>query len=135
MLAGSIRRFAREERGAAMVEFAIVAVFFLIPMIFGIVEFGRMTWARTTLTAAAREGVRYAIVHGSTSGALADSAAVADYVEAKSQLGGIIVRTQWLSGQDPGDTVEVTVDYSYQSLIPVVPSRQLRGRSRQVIAY
>lgn len=118
-----------------MVEFAIVAVFFLIPMVFGIVEFGRMTWARTTLTAAAREGVRFAIVRGSTSYQVADSTLIADHVKSKSQLGGIIVRPRWLSGNDAGDTVEVTVEYSYQSLLPVVPSRQLRGRSRQVIAY
>lgn len=118
-----------------MVEFAIVAVVFFIPMIFGILEFGRMAYAKTSLTAAAREGVRYAIVHGSLSGSVADSAAVASYVEGRTKLGGIVVSTLWLSGKDPGDTVEVTVRYAYSSLIPVIPSRQLRGVSRQVIAY
>ena len=103
----SVRRFARDERGAAMVEFAVVAVVFFIPLIFGIIEFGRMAWTKSTLTAAAREGVRYAIVHGSTSGDIADSAAVADTVEARTALGGIIVSTQWIPAKNPGDTVHI----------------------------
>ena len=79
-----------------MVEFAIIAVVFFIPFIFGAIELGRMAWAKNTVTAAAREGVRYAIVHGSTSGSVADSAAVANYVKGRTQLGGIIVRTRWM---------------------------------------
>ncbi len=118
-----------------MVEFAVVAVVFFIPLIFGIIEFGRMAWTKTTLTAAAREGVRYAIVHGSESASPADSAAVADTVEARTPLSGIIVRTQWMGGNEPQDTVQVTVSYAFNSLIPVIPSRTLQGVSRQVIAY
>jgi Flp pilus assembly protein TadG len=118
-----------------MVEFAIVAVVFFIPLIFGIIEFGRMAWTKTTLTAAAREGVRYAIVHGSTSPAPADSAAVADYVKGRTPLGGIAVRTRWMGGNSPTDTVQVTVTYPFNSLIPVVQTRQLQGVSQQVIAY
>jgi len=118
-----------------MVEFAIVAVVFFIPLIFGVIEFGRMAWAKTTLTAAAREGVRYAIVHGNTSGAVADSAAVADTVEARTKLGGIIVSTVWMPDKRPGDTVQVTVRYQYNSLIPIIPSRQLQGVSRQLISF
>ena len=122
-----------------MVEFAVVAVVFFIPLIFGIIEFGRMAWTKTTLTAAAREGARYAIVHGTTAAMFgsttADSAAVADYVEGKTQLGGIVVRTTWMSSTDPGDTVQVVVQYNYSSLIPVIQSRQLQGVSRQIIAF
>jgi Flp pilus assembly protein TadG len=130
-----LRKLVRDERGAAMVEFAIVAVVFFIPLVFGIIEFGRMAYTKTTLTAAAREGVRYAIVHGSMSPAPADSAAVADYVKGRTPLGGIVVRTQWIGGNEPRDTVQVTVTYPFNSLIPVIQSRQLRGVSRQVIAY
>ncbi len=118
-----------------MVEFAVIAVVFFIPLMFGILEFGRMAWAKNTLTAAAREGVRFAIVHGSTSGAVANEAAVSAYVQGRTNLGGIVVTTAWSPGKDPGHIVEVTVTYAYSSLIPVIQSRQLQGRSRQVIAY
>jgi len=52
-------------RGAAAVEFAIVApVFFL--MIFGMIEFGRMIMVQQIITNASREGTRIAILEGTT---------------------------------------------------------------------
>lgn len=53
-------------RGQAMVEFALVAPIFLL-ILFGILEFGRYVYIAQILNNAAREGARYAIVHGSTS--------------------------------------------------------------------
>ncbi len=50
---------AREERGAAVVEFALVLPF-LVLLIFGLIEFGRAYSAKIELTAAVREGVRTA---------------------------------------------------------------------------
>jgi Flp pilus assembly protein TadG len=44
-------------------EFALVIPIFLI-MVLGIVDVGRAIWATTSLNAAAREGTRFAIVHG-----------------------------------------------------------------------
>jgi Flp pilus assembly protein TadG len=61
-------RFLTNNDGAAMVEFAIAAGLVFIPMVFGIIEFGRLAWSKNMVTAAAREGVRYSIVHGSSSG-------------------------------------------------------------------
>src|SRR5665647_1100642 len=103
------KSFHRDERGAAMVEFAIVAALIFIPLVFGIIEFGREIWSKNMVTAAAREGVRYGIVHGSSSGAVADSAAIADYVKGRTQLSPIIVRPSWTGNKDPGDIVTVTV--------------------------
>jgi hypothetical protein len=52
--------------GQALVEFALVApLFFLV--LFSIIEFGRYVYNVQILNNAAREGARYAIVHGSTS--------------------------------------------------------------------
>jgi Flp pilus assembly protein TadG len=48
---------ARSERGAAAVEFALV-VPLLVALLFGIAEFGRAYYLQTTLSGAAREGVR-----------------------------------------------------------------------------
>jgi Flp pilus assembly protein TadG len=48
------------ERGAAVVEFAIVASVYLLVLI-AIIEFGVMFWASLTMQYAVREGARYAI--------------------------------------------------------------------------
>lgn len=54
----------RDERGAAVVEFALVLPV-LVLFIFGIIEFGRAYSARIELTAAVREGAR-AVALGAT---------------------------------------------------------------------
>jgi Flp pilus assembly protein TadG len=51
----------KNERGAALVEFAIVATVF-ISVMFGVIEFGRLFWTQNALRDAARRGVRYAAV-------------------------------------------------------------------------
>jgi TadE-like protein len=53
--------------GQGLAEFALIIPMFLM-MMFGIVDFGRVIWARNSLENAAREGARYAIVHGGTFG-------------------------------------------------------------------
>lgn len=61
------RRRSRERgRGQALLEFALVApIFFFI--LFAILEFGRAVYVTQVLNNAAREGARYAIVHGAAS--------------------------------------------------------------------
>ncbi|MDH5299503.1 MAG: pilus assembly protein [Desulfobulbaceae bacterium] len=49
------------ERGASVIEFAVVLPLLLI-ILFGIVEFGIMFYDKAMLTNAAREGARYGIV-------------------------------------------------------------------------
>ncbi len=53
--------FNNNERGAALVEFAMVATVFIM-VLFGVIEFGRMFWTHNALRDAARRGVRYAAV-------------------------------------------------------------------------
>lgn len=51
----------RNQRGAALVELAIVStVFFTV--LFGILEFGRLLWTHNALEDAARRGARYATI-------------------------------------------------------------------------
>lgn len=131
----ALRRLLHVERGTAMVEFAIVAGLIFIPLVFGIIEFGRVIWAKNMVTAAAREGVRYAIVHGSSSGSVADSASIANYVKGRTQLSPIVVRPSWTGTKDPGDTVTVTVQYTYTPIVNVIASKVVSGTSKQVIAF
>ncbi|MGH2500686.1 MAG: TadE/TadG family type IV pilus assembly protein [Candidatus Limnocylindria bacterium] len=56
----------RGDRGQSVVEFALVLPLALL-LVVGIVDAARAVWAANALTAAAREGTRYAIVHGAQS--------------------------------------------------------------------
>ncbi len=118
-----------------MVEFALVVGVIFLPLVFGVIEFGRLSWMKTTVTAAAREGVRYAIVHGSASGSVADSAAVANYVIGRTQLSPITVNPTWNPGKAPGDTSFVQVNYNYVPIVRIIGSRTISSKSQQVIAF
>jgi Flp pilus assembly protein TadG len=62
-----LRRVVRsEESGQSLVEFALVVPILLL-IITGLFDVARATWQENTLAYAAREGTRYAIVHGSAS--------------------------------------------------------------------
>jgi Flp pilus assembly protein TadG len=50
-------------RGQALVEFALVLPIFLV-LLFGMIDIGRVVWANDDLANAAREGARWASVHG-----------------------------------------------------------------------
>jgi Flp pilus assembly protein TadG len=51
----------RQRRGAAAVEFAVVAPVFFI-LVFGMIEYGRMVMVQQVLTNASREGARVGVV-------------------------------------------------------------------------
>lgn len=59
-----IRRLRSEESGQSLIEFALVLPLLLL-IITGLFDVARATWQENTLAYAAREGTRYAIVHGS----------------------------------------------------------------------
>lgn len=59
------RMSRRTRKGAAIIEFAIIApVFFLF--VFGMIEFGRMVMVQQIITNASREGARVAVLDGTT---------------------------------------------------------------------
>src|SRR5215831_19326959 len=98
-------------RGAAIVEFALGLMFFVV-LIIGTMEFGRAVWAYTTVAHATRQGARYAMAHGSLSPATADQirAVVASQVIGlySSKL---VVNTTWNPANQKGATVQVQVRY------------------------
>lgn len=62
-----MRRLLREDEGGqSLIEFALVLPLLLL-IITGLFDVARATWQENTLAYAAREGTRYAIVHGSAS--------------------------------------------------------------------
>ena len=58
----AVRRRDRS-RAQALAEFALVIPLFLV-FVMGVFDLGRVVWATSSLSSAAREAARYAIVHG-----------------------------------------------------------------------
>ena len=54
-------RGARDERGAAVVDFVLVSVL-VVPLFLGVLQIGLFLYVRNTVTAAASEGAHYAAV-------------------------------------------------------------------------
>ena len=76
---------SRRDRGAAAVEFALVMPLLLI-LVLGIAEFGRAYNIQTTLSAAAREGVRVMALQNSSSAARTST---------KSAAAPAVILTRW----------------------------------------
>jgi Flp pilus assembly protein TadG len=157
-------RMRSDRRGQALVEFALAAPIFLFLM-FAIIDFGRYVYYVQILNNAAREGARYAIVHGAngipSSGPPASGTTSSDPSGAnvkavvRNYLTGVIgsgsttttdVQVCWLNrpagtlprcaGNNGREySVEVTVDYQFRSVIPIVPipAVQIQGASTLVI--
>jgi Flp pilus assembly protein TadG len=125
-------------RGQALAEFALVApIFFLL--LFSIIEFGRYVYTVQIINNAAREGARYAIVHGSngvpSSGnppapSTVSSDPSGNNVKAvvRQHATGVIASTTDLTinlAWDPHNgresKVTVTVSYPFKAMIPIVP--------------
>jgi Flp pilus assembly protein TadG len=147
----ALSRFRDNESGAALVEFALVFTFLLLPLIFGVIEFGRANWIKSSVTSAAREGARYAIVHGFESGAaMTDTANISAYINTRAGISPINVTTTYVNGDHlPGSPVKVTVTYAYVPVIgnfqatiggrtvriPFLSARNITSSSQQIIAY
>jgi len=111
------KRAAR--RGAALVEFALVAPIFLL-LVVGSIEFGRAIMVQEALTNASREGVRTGIEDGSLTTDV--TTAVNNYLTDMSISGASTSVTPADPGTTSGGTeVTVTVSISYSS-ISWVPS-------------
>ena len=118
-------RIARQERGAQLVEFAIVVPVFLL-LVMGIIDFGRAYFSWIIITNGAREGARVAAVGG-------DVTAVEDRVE--SAITGLArnaapvcppladqdwcVETVNLQGTR-GNPVTVQVRYNFRYILPAM---------------
>ncbi|NLG50922.1 MAG: pilus assembly protein [Chloroflexi bacterium] len=93
----------RGERGATLVEYALVLLVFLT-LVFGIMEFGRVIFLYSALTNAAREGARYGIVPPH------NAAAAAARAQEYARDAGLDSATIVVSFS--GDTVTVRADYT-----------------------
>ncbi|HEY3394327.1 MAG TPA: TadE/TadG family type IV pilus assembly protein [Lacipirellulaceae bacterium] len=109
--------------GVAAVEFALVApIFFLL--VFGVIEFGRMMMVQQSLTNAAREGSRVAILPTTKNGSDVESR-IRDYLQsvmANANSGEVRVTVPGNLGTVTSGatlTVSVEVDYMDVSWVPI----------------
>lgn len=102
------------QRGAAVLEFGLAFLLFFA-LIYSIMEFGRIVVSYNILSGAAREGARYAIVHGSASGSAATASDIQDEVR-RWAVGldpdSVVVTTTWNPGNGPGGQVKVQASYT-----------------------
>jgi Flp pilus assembly protein TadG len=112
-------RFCRKNRrGAAAVEFAIVAPLFFL-LIFGMIELGRMVMVQQVITNASREGARVAVLDGSTSTEVEN--VVNTYLASASVDGATVTinpAEPSTAGYGEPVTVTVTVPFSQVSWLP-----------------
>ncbi len=102
------------QRGAVALEFGLAFLLFF-SVLYAIMEFGRIVASYNILSGAAREGVRYAIVHGSSSGSAASSSDIQNIVKNWAiglDSSALNVTTTWNPGNAPGSTVTVKASYT-----------------------
>jgi Flp pilus assembly protein TadG len=125
--------------GQAIVEFALVATVFII-LLFGIIEFSRLMLMYHHVGNVAREGSRYAIVHGSDSLANATAADIENYVKSISPVdpNNLTVTTTWENpSHEPKSWVRVQVNYDFKFIVPILYNSNipLQSTSQMVISY
>ncbi|HEU4796068.1 MAG TPA: TadE/TadG family type IV pilus assembly protein [Pyrinomonadaceae bacterium] len=124
-----IKNFKRDERGAALLEYAIGATVFIMA-VFGVLEFGRALWAHNALTDAARRGARYAVLSQSDKDSAIRNVVVYGNPGGGTQplLPGLsttnvqISRTSDFSVNRGTATVSIT-GYQFQFVLPMLPKK------------
>jgi Flp pilus assembly protein TadG len=127
-------RFHREEGAQSLVEFALVLPIMLL-IITGVFDVTRAVWQENTLAYSAREGTRFAIVHGSGStlplGPSDPAEANISNVVTSAAVGvyNITVATAWPMGNNNrGSTVSVDASAPFVPL----PSQYMLGGAFQI---
>jgi Flp pilus assembly protein TadG len=131
----------RQERGQAIVEFALTALIFLTLLVF-VVDGSRIFWNYLAVTEAARVGARYAIVHGAKSASpVGPSSYTALTAHVRTASVGLdpavlMVSPSWPNGNAVGSSVTVNVSYNVEPITGLFWSDDeitLSARSTMVI--
>lgn len=125
-----MRTARRDDRGQTIVEFAL-AVPLLLLIIIGILDAARMVWYSNTLAYAAREGTRYAIVHGANGSdpqgppPLDDQGVRAAVERSATGVAGVSVVVSWPDGNsERGSRVHVEATSVY---VPTISGYLMNG--------
>jgi len=109
------------QKGAALVEFAIVLPLLLV-LVFGMIEFSIMFYDKAVITNASREGARAGIVYDFPNRISEDQIAIAvgDYASGRLiSFGGASPEPETDSNEciNAGDSLTVSVSYEYTYLV------------------
>lgn len=137
---GVERPCLNSERGQSLVE-AAFTISILAMTVIGIMQVGMALHSFDTVADAARDGARYAMVHGSScTGCIATSSSIQTHVQNSGLLlpnvSTVNVTTTWpdtgsscTPSSNPcnnkGNNVKVKVSYPFQMVIPFIPLRTL----------
>lgn len=112
------RSYRIYRRGAAVVEFAIVAPVLLL-LVLGMIEYGRLVMVQQVITNATREGARQAVLDGATTASV--TTVVNDFLAGSRVSGAVVAVTpnppSTAAFGDPV-TVSVQVPFSQVSWLP-----------------
>ena len=122
-----------------MVEFSLVFLLFLV-MMAGLVEIGRSIWVYNSVTFAAKQGARYAMVHGSRNPIPQGGATVEQYTKAEAiglRPASVQASVSCSPDNTAGSQVTVTatheLDFIVGRLLGVGPSITLQGSSTKTV--
>jgi Flp pilus assembly protein TadG len=116
-------RLGNRQHGQAALEFAFVVVFLVVLMV-SMLEMTMFIYTDAALTNAAKEGVRYAVVHGASAASPSGPESTTNVVSAVQSYAAASLHTlsssnvsvDYTGGNTPGSTVEVTVSYPYRPI-------------------
>ena len=117
----------RAEKGASMVEFALVAPAYMM-LVYGLVLLSFIVAGYCSAAYAAQIGVRYAIVRGgdNTLGTVCTAANITNLLTPylwAAPKNGFTVTTTWTPDNNTGSTVKITVLITYNTAIPFAAAR------------
>ena len=119
------RHWFSASEGQAQVEF-LLSILFVLLLIFGIFELIMLLYTYSVLADSAKEGVRYAIVHGSESSSATGPTCPCSAIDGVAGTG--VVKTY--ARYSFHDTTQMIVTVAYPDLKNTVPSRV-----RVVVSY
>lgn len=121
----SVTRLLRSRAGTTAVEFALLALPFLM-LIFGVIDFSRLIWTQSAMQFAVEKAARCAAVNTSTCGTLAQIQA---YAGSQMLAPGVPVTAFSYTASACGSDVSVTTDFKF-ILVNLIPSAlTLKARS------
>ncbi len=126
-------------RGQTYVEFAFVAGI-TVTVLFLIMNLCLALYAYSFVSYAAREGSRYAAVHGASNPSPAQASDVTNVVSREAyglNLDNLSVNTSWSPDNEPGSVVSVRVKYAFSFMVPFIylSPVNLSSSSQMMISY
>lgn len=120
-LRAAARRWRADDRGAAVVEFALVVPILLV-LVTGIIDFGRLLAVAASMAAAVRDGARQAATASDLSDAVQIAAIRTRVVDAFQPFGGaaLTASSVTVGSLDASGNISVTVTgYTFTPITPI----------------